>query len=283
MNLICRVAKVNRSSYYAWLNRPPSAREKKTRELTARIKSMHLESRGTYGAPRLTQQLRSQGQICNEKRVAKIMRELRIYGCARRKYRPISITKSNPNWPVSPRLFKIENKEALPQAPNQVWVSDVTYVPTKEGWLFLTMIMDLYSRKIVGYWMSDHQRSEHVWEAMKLGICSQKESLSLKKPALLIHSDRGGQYASEFFREKLRRVGITQSMSRSGNCYDNAYAESFFHTLKIELVHRIEFKTRVEAQNAIQDYIDSWYNCKRLHSGLGYQSPCDYEQKALVG
>lgn len=282
MKIICRVAEINRSSYYAWLKRPVSQREQKNAQLTEKLKSLHQESRGTYGAPRLTEQIKVQGNKCSRKRVANLMRIAGIFGCAKRKSRPMSTTNSKHNLPISPRLFENEKKEALPQAPNRVWVGDQTYVPTGEGWLFLTIVMDVYSRKVVGYWISDHLRSETVWEAMKLGICQQKGALSAAAPHLISHSDRGGQYASGYYREKLKLLGITQSMSRSGNCYDNAFAESFFHTLKVELVHRNEFKTRAEAQNAIQDYIDGWYNCKRMHSALGYQTPIEYERKALV-
>lgn len=282
MKAICRVAELNRSSYYAWLKRPVPVREKVNSQLVERLKSLHSESRGTYGAPRLTVQLKTEGHSCSQKRVANLMRKAGIYGCAKRKFRPMTGTYSKHNYPISPRLFEIEKKEDLPQAPNRVWVGDMTYVPTKEGWLFLTVVMDIFSRKVVGYCMSDHCRAETAWEAMRNGIRLQKEALSPEEPNLIVHSDRGGQYASEHYREKLNLLGMTQSMSRSGNCYDNAYAESFFHTLKVELVHRQEFKTRLEAQNSIQEYIEDWYNCKRLHSGLGYQTPLDYEKNALA-
>ena len=275
------MAGINRSSYYVWLKRPASQREKANTQLTEKLKALHTASRGTYGAPRLKVQLKTQGYACSQKRIANLMRKAGIFGCAKRRFRPMSTTYSKHNLPVAPRVFEIEKKESLPQAPNQVWVSDQTYIPTREGWLFLTVYMDIFSRKVVGYHMSDHLRSETVWEAMKVGICQQKEAFTHDKK-LIVHSDRGGQYASEFYREKLSLLGVTPSMSRSGNCYDNAYAESFFHTLKVELVHRQEYKTRTEAQNSIQEYIDDWYNCKRLHSGLGYQTPLSYERKALA-
>ena len=281
MKTICRVAEVNRSSYYAWLKRPPSKREKANSHLTQKLKTLHGKSRGIYGAPRLTVQLKAQGYTCSRNRVANLMRKAGLFGCAKRKFRAMITTNSKHNMPISPRLFEIEKKEAFPQAPNRVWVGDQTYILTREGWLFLTIVMDIFNRKVVGYWMSDHLRSETVWEAMKLAICQQKDALNAGAPILISHSDQGRQYASDSYREKLKLFGIIQSMSRSGNCYDNAYAESFFHTLKVELVHRHDFSTRAEAQNAIQEYID-WYNCKRLHSGLGYQTPFDYERKALA-
>jgi putative transposase len=281
MKTLCQMTEINRSSYYAWLKRPVSRRKDQNDNLVEKLKTFHRESKGTYGAPRLTAQLRNEGYTCNRKRVAKLMRNAGIFGCARRKFRAMSTTNSKHNFPISPRLFQVENKETLPQAPNRVWVGDMTYIETKEGWLFLTVVLDIFTRKIVGYSMADHQRTETTWEAMKLGILNQKQALTPEGPSLITHSDRGGQYASEYYREKLALCGITQSMSRSGNCYDNAYAESFFHTLKVELTHRFEYGTRIEAQIEIQKYID-WYNRKRLHSALGYQTPFNYERKALA-
>jgi putative transposase len=250
--------------------------------LAEKLKSLHQESRGTYGAPRLTEQLKTHGYKCGRKRVASLMRKAGIIGCARKRFRPMGTTYPKHNLPIAPRLFEIEKKENLPQAPNRVWVGDTTYIPTKEGWIFLTIVMDLFSRKVVGYSITDHLRAEATWEAMRRGICSQTGALSPQEPNLLVHSDQGTQYASDLYRGKLKLLGITQSMSRKGNCYDNAYAESFFHTLKIELVHRYEFQTRTQAQNAIQEYIDCWYNVKRLHSGLGYKTPFEYERNALA-
>lgn len=281
MTTICQVAGVSRSSFYAWLKRPVSQRAKKNTELTAKLKRLHRESRETYGAPRLTAQLKSEGHSHGRKRIANLMKKAGIFGCARKKYRPMNTTRSNHDLLISPRLFEVENKEALPKGPNQVWVGDQTYIPTSEGWLFLTTVMDVYNREIVGHSMSNHLRAETVWEAMKLGIGQRQDALGPEAPTLIAHSDRGGQYASEYYRKKLKLLGVTQSMSRSGNCYDNAYAESFFHTVKVELTHRHEFKTRTEARNAIREYID-WYNCNRLHSALGYQSPVEYERKALA-
>ena len=268
---------VSRSGYYAWLKRPVSEREKENQELTKKLKSLHQESNGTYGAPRIAEQL----QI-SKNRVAKLMREIGIFGCAKRKFRLPETTDSRHRFPVAPRIFKIEDKKSLPKAPNQVWVSDTTYIPTNEGWLYLTIQLDLFTRKVVGYSLADHMRSEAVWDAMKSALIGQPDALSIKKSDLLAHSDRGSQYASPFYQQKLSQLGITQSMSRTGNCYDNAYAESFFHTLKVELVHRTTFKTRQEAERAISRYIDDWYNLRRLHSGLGYKAPIEYEKEALA-
>jgi putative transposase len=281
MSTICRILGVSRSSYYAWLKRPPSQRAQKNDELSKQLKELHKKSKGTYGSPRLTEQLKAQGSRHSRKRVAHLMGKIGIFGCAKRKYRPCT-TKQDPSQPVSPRVFESQNKEAIPQVPNRVWVGDMTYIPTTEGWLYLTIVMDVFNRKIVGHHMSDHMKAETVWAALKNGVCNQPEALKKGGPTLICHSDRGGQYASVMYREKLELLGITQSMSRSGNCYDNAYAESFFHSLKVELVHRRKFETHAEARREIEEYIEDWYNTKRLHSSLGYLSPVEYEKRALA-
>lgn len=281
MKFICRIAEINRSSYYAWFKRPASKRDVENTGLVEKIKTSHKQSKGTYGAPRITAELNSDGVKCSLNRVAKLMRKEGVFGCARKKFRAISTTDSSHDMPISPRLFKVEEKENLPKTPNEVWVGDMTYVGTAEGWLFLTVVMDLFNRKIVGYSMSDSLHSESVWSAMKAGIMNEPNALDPARPALVAHSDRGTQYASCYYRDSLELFGILQSMSRSGNCYDNAYAESFFHSLKVELIHRHQFATRTEARNRIEEYIE-WYNCKRLHSALGYKAPISYEGYALA-
>lgn len=273
---ICQVGEVNRSSYYAWLKRPVSKREKENILLVEKIKTEHIKSKGIYGAPRISRVLAFKGQSYGQNRIAKLMQKERIFGCARKKYRAISMTDSRHHQPISPRIFKIEKEESLPHARNQVWVGDMTYIPTQEGWLYLTTVMDLCNRKIVGHCMADHLGSKPVWEAMKMGIKNEVDSLSPNSPQLVVHSDRGTQYASKYYREKLALCGMKQSMSRNGNCYDNAYAESFFHSLKVELTHRHNFATRTEARKEIEEYI-VWYNHDRLHSALGYTSPVRYE------
>jgi putative transposase len=282
VTILCQVLEVQRSSYYVWKKRPEATRRKDNLKLLERIHELHLKSKGTYGAPRITAQLQTQGQKYNRKRVARLMREAGLFGCARRKFRLPSTTDSRHDLPVAPRVFQVEEPKSHPTAPNQVWVSDTTYIPTEEGWLYLTIQLDVFTRKVVGYSMAAHLRSEAVWESLRQAIQQQPGALSLKQPGLVAHSDRGRQYASDLYRGKLQALGITASMSRSGNCYDNAYAESFFHTLKVELIHRQQLKSRAEAEKAILDYIENWYNCKRLHSGLEYQSPNDYERKALA-
>jgi transposase InsO family protein len=259
-----------------------SKRENENESLRKRIQKIHQQSDGSYGSPRIAAQLKIQGEACSRHRVAKLMQEIGVFGCAKRKFKVLETTNSKHNLPISSRKFKVEDKESFPKAPNQVWVSDTTYIPTHEGWLYLTIQLDVFTRKVVGYSLSDHLKSEIVWESMREALRNQDQALTLKEPSLLAHSDRGGQYASELYRGKLKQLGITQSMSRSGNCYDNAYAESFFHSLKVELIHRRRFQTRRQAEEAIRTYIDDWYNPKRLHSGLDYQTPMDYEKRALV-
>jgi putative transposase len=280
MKMICRVLEINRSSYYAWLKRPPSERAKQNEKLSKQVLSLHSESKGIYGSPRLTKQLKAQGFHHSRKRIAHLMKTIGIFGCARRKFRPCT-TQADPNQLVSPRLFESQNKESMPQAPNRVWVGDMTYILTAEGWLYLTTVIDVFHRKVVGSHVSDHMKAETAWEALKQAVCSQPEALKKGEPPLIFHSDQGGQYSSEMYREKLNLLGIVQSMSRRGNCYDNAYAETFFHTLKVELVHRRKFETRAQAEKEIQEYID-WYNTKRIHSKLGYQTPLEYERKAVA-
>jgi transposase InsO family protein len=204
------------------------------------------------------------------------MRRAGLFGCARKRFR-IRTTDSNHDLPIAPRVFQVEREKTLPTGPNQVWAGDITYIPTDEGWLFLTIQLDVFTRKVVGYALTDHLRAEAVQEALNQAVQGQDPD-----EGLISHSDRGCQYASAGYRQMLEELGITASMSRRGNCYDNAYAESFFHTLKVELIHRQKFKTRAEATQAIFEYIEVWYNRRRLHSSLGYLSPADYEAKALA-
>ena len=278
---ICEVMDLNRSSYYLWVKRADSERKKANKKLTHEILKIHNQSKGRYGSPRITMTLRSMGYTCGFNRVALIMKKSGVFGCAKKKFKGASGTDSKHNLPIAPRVFEVETKAHFPKAPNQVWVSDTTYIATREGWLYLTIQLDVFTRKIVGYSLSDHLKTSAVWESMRLALTHQQGALSLKEPDLIAHSDRGCQYASEEYREKAKDLGITQSMSRTGNCYDNAYAETFFHSFKVELVHRNDFQRRSDGEIATREYID-WYNNKRLHSGLGYQAPMDYERKALA-
>lgn len=272
----CETLEVSRSGYYAWRDRPEAERAKTNRELVARMREIHAESRETYGAPRLTESLKSLGQHCSRTRVARLMRKSGMAGVAKRRYR-VKTTDSNHELPIADRVFQVEEPDSWPTRPNEVWAGDITYIPTEEGWLYLTIQLDVFTRKVVGYAMTDHMRTEAVLEALRMAVLTQGIDPDER---LVSHSDRGCQYASLIYREELKGLGITASMSRSGNCYDNAYAESFFHTLKVELVHRRRFTTRKEAMAAIFEYIEVWYNRRRIHSALGYKTPMEYERAA---
>lgn len=273
--LICQALKVSRSGYYAWRKRPPSSRSLQDEKLARKIRDAHEMSRGTYGSPRVTSEIRDQGESCGKHRVARIMRAQGLVGVTRRKFR-VQTTDSKHAEPIGRRVLQTEVPATHPSRPNQIWVSDITYVPTAEGWLYLAVYLDVFTRKIVGYGMADHLRTDLVLRALRMGLARQCQSPEVA------HSDRGIQYACCDYRSELARRLITISHSRKGNCYDNAFAESFFHTLKVELVHRRKFMTRKEAESAIFEYIEVWYNRKRRHSSLGYRSPIKYEEAALA-
>ena len=277
VKIACWVLNVSRSGYYAWRGRPEAERTKENRALVEKMREIHDESRGTYGAPRMMERLRALGKACSKARVARLMRESGIAGIAKKRYR-VKTTDSEHELPIADRVFQVEEPETWPTRPNEVWAGDITYIPTDEGWLYLTIQLDIFTRKIVGYAMTDHLRTGAVLDALRMAVLTQ----GLESEARLVsHSDRGCQYASDVYRSQLKELGITASMSRRGNCYDNAYAESFFHTLKVELVHRRRFKTRAEAMAAIFEYIEVWYNQRRIHSALGYRSPVEYERAAI--
>lgn len=276
VNLACRTLEVSRSGYYEWLKRPESDRTIETAALLVRIRAVHDFSKQTYGSPRITVMLQAEGFECSENRVAKIMRKNNIASEAVKKFK-ITTTDSNHDLPIAERIFETENVEAV-MAPNQVWVGDITYVHTDEGWLFLAIILDLFTRKVVGFSSDDNMRVELVMNALDMALGRQ----DVKDGELIAHSDRGSQYASEDYRKKIQLAGLIASMSRKGNCWDNAHCESFFHSLKTELVYRTNFKTREEAKQAIFEWIETWYNRQRLHSSLGYMSPAEYETLALA-
>ena len=276
VNLSCDTLDVSRSGYYAWLDRPESERALENKALLARIKAIHERSRSTYGSPRIAEQLRAEGLECSENRVARIMKENKVASESVKKFK-ITTTDSNHNLPIADRIFETENADVI-MAPNQGWTGDITYVATDEGWLFLAVFLDIFTRKIVGFSAADNMRVELVLNALTEALNRQ----DFNPNELIAHSDRGSQYAASDFREKLAQVGIIASMSRRGNCYDNAHVESFFHSLKTELVYRTKFKTREEAKQAIFEWIETWYNRERLHSSLNYMAPEAYEKMALA-
>lgn len=264
---LCRALGVSRSGYYAWTRRPPSSRALVDARLVPVIRACHARSRATYGSPRIHQDLRALDYRLSRKRVARLMRREGL--CARPPRRYRVTTESSHKLAVAPNIVA-RNFNAT--GPNRVWVTDMTYVWTWEGWLFLAVIVDVFSRRVVGWSAADHLRTELPLEALGM-------ALGLRRPGhgLVHHSDRGCQYASELYRAELAARGIVCSMSRVGDCWDNAVAESFFATLKAELIHRRPWPTKHEARLAIHDYIGGFYNPHRRHSSLGYLSPMDYE------
>jgi transposase InsO family protein len=264
---MCKVLKASRSRFYEWRKGRVSKRESARQELLAEIKQIHKESRGNYGSPRILRELRNKGRKVNHKPVEKLMKHSGIKAKRSKKFK--STTDSNHKLPIAPNLL---DREFTSRKPNLVWVTDITYLPTEEGWMYLATFIDLFSRKIVGWSMSARITADLAVDALRMGIFRQK------KAPLMVHSDRGSQYASDKFRAELREHRCMRSMSKKGDCWDNSVAESFFATLKTELVHHEKYKTREEARLSVFDYIETFYNKKRLHSHLNYLSPEMFEQ-----
>lgn len=264
----CRALEVSRSGYYAWQRRAPSKRDQANEDLAAEIRLLFAEYLKCYGSPRMTRELHRRGRVCGKNRVAILMRRYGLRVVQRRCFRP-STTDSEHDFPIAPN--RMAQMEASAR-PDQTWVSDITYVPTDEGWLYLAGILDACSRRVVGWAMSDRLDTQLTLDALRMALAHRRPPRGL-----LHHSDRGSQYASEAYRAVLNQCGLQPSMSRKGNCYDNAMMESFWASLKKELIHRRRFSTRAEAYRAIFEYIEVFYNRVRLHSSLGYQSPVDFE------
>jgi len=275
INFSCETVEVSRSGYYDWRSRPVSERSLDDARLVEGIRRVHDKSRGLYGSPRVTEALKAEGQSCSEKRVARLMTENQIKSKTHKKFK-VCTTDSNHNLPIAPRVCKTEDVPAAIMAADQVWVGDITYIETAEGWLYLAIFLDLLTRKIVGFSLADHMRSEMVIEALEMGTSRQ----NVEPGTLIIHTDRGVQYAAKEFRDRLNEDEIVVSMSRRGNCWDNAFAESFFRTLKVELVYLTKYETRAEAAAEIFEYIEVFYNRERLHSSIGYITPIQCEQLA---
>ena len=267
---MCRTLEVSRSGFYDWLGREESARAAEDRRLANLIAGIFAESRRTYGAPRVHRELRHRGVRCGRKRVARLMKAAGLRSKVLKRFR-VRTTDSNHNFAIAPDLV---GREFAVSAPNLVWVADITYIPTDEGWLYLASTMDLFSRRIVGWSMSESLDAEFVLNATRAALHDRRPA-----PGLIHHSDRGSQYACKRFRDLLRDHGVRSSMSRTGDCFDNAAKESFFHTLKTELVHGERFETRAAARAAVFDYIEAFYNPRRLHSTLGYRSPANFERE----
>lgn len=267
---LCQNLEVSPSGYYDWQNRcaAPGPRAAENQTLAKAIQAIHTQSRQTYGSPRIVAELRKQGCHHGRNRVARLMKEAGLCGRQKGRYRA-QTTDSNHDEPIAPNRLAQAPKAT---APNQLWVSDITYIQTQEGWLYLAAILDLYSRKIVGWAMSERIDTDLVLKALAMAL------LHRNPPAqLLCHSDRGVQYASGDYRHALAQAGFLASMSRRANCYDNATMESFWSSLKLDLVYRRTFATRSQARHAIFDYIECFYNRQRSHSALGFRSPVDFE------
>jgi len=263
---MCNVLKVSRSGYYAWETRQPSLRQRGNEALLRQIREIHHQSRGPYGSPRITAELKRQGYRCGKKRVARIMQAHSIRAAVKKRRFRRTTDSRHPYALASNLLIDRRQTEG-------VWASDITFVPTSEGWLYVAAVMKVKSRKIIGLSMSDKLSQELASAALRDAVGRQSPT-----EGLIHHSDRGRQYASYAYQELLREYGLIPSMSRSGNCYDNVYVESFFGTLKTELVHGERYRSRLEARLSIFEYVEVCYNRQRSHSALGYRSPEQYEK-----
>jgi len=263
---LCEAVEVSLSGFHRYRQEPESPRTGANRDLLTAIRARHCESDGVYGAPRIHRDLLDEGRPCGLQRVQRLMRRNGIRSCVRRRYKVT--TDSHHAHPVAPNLLKQEFTVA---APNRAWVADITYIRTDEGWLYLATVLDLYSRALIGWAMSERINRELVMQAMTMAIQNRKPA-----PGLIHHSDRGSQYASDDFQK------LVPSMSGAGNCYDNAVMESFFHSLKTERVHHRHYATRAEARADLFHYIEVFYNRRRRHSSIGYQSPLGYERKMAL-
>lgn len=268
---MCLALGVTRSGYYAWRKRRKQGCATKDEALVIKIKESYHKSRGTYGSPRITKDLWFSGLRCNRKRVARLMRKLGIAARTKKKFK--ATTNSRHNLEVASNVL---NREFRASTPNKSWVGDITYVWTHEGWLYLATVIDLFSRKVVGWSMSDRITAELTMSSLKMAILNRRPNAGV-----IFHSDRGVQYACNAFKALLKQHDFIQSMSKKGDCYDNAVAESFFHTLKTEHVYFEKYTTRAEAKNKIFEYIEVFYNRIRRHSILDYRSPAEFEERTI--
>jgi putative transposase len=269
VRVVCRVLNVSRAGFYAWQARAPSGHAQADARLGVEIVAIHAESRQRYGSPRVHAELRDRGHRTSRKRVARLMRHHQLASRRRRRFR--ATTDSRHSFPVAPNVLA---RQFAQGAPDRAWVTDITYMPTAEGWLYLAVILDLCSRVVVGWAMSERITRELTLDALDMALVQRRPG-----HGLLHHSDRGSQYASGDYQQALAAAGIVCSMSRRGNCWDNAVAESFFATVKVELAHDARWKTRAAARTALFEYIEVFYNGQRRHSSLGYLSPRAFERQ----
>jgi len=272
VGVMCGILEVSRSGFYAWRERPESKRALESVRLGALVEKVHEESRKNYGVPRVHAALRALGEKCGRHQVARLMREKDLHGRVRRRYR--TTTKADARHRVAPNLLQ---RDFSAERPDQVWVGDITYLWTREGWLYLAVLLDLHSRGVVGWSMSERMPVELTLAALAMAVGRRGPAAGL-----IHHSDRGSQYTAKAYQQRLLELGARPSMSRKGNCYDNAVPESFHHSLKTELMDEMPFRTRAEARAKVFDYIEVFYNRLRLHSTLGYVSPAEFEAMAKV-
>lgn len=269
MVMLCSLLSVSRSGYYAWSKAVDNQRTSDDKALKIVISATFNQNRAVYGTRRLKNVLAAQGYQASRRRIARLMKEEQLYCKTKRRFK--ATTDSKHNLPIAPNQLARQFNVAR---PNQVYVGDITYIPTAEGWLYLAVVIDLYSRQIVGWSMADNMRTELVNHALRMAIWKRKP-----QKGLLWHTDRGSQYAADSHRKLLKQHGIQQSMSRKANCWDNAVSESFFHTLKTECVNHEKYATRDDATKSIFEYIEVFYNRQRLHSSNGYLSPVEFEKQ----
>jgi len=272
IDMMCSILQVGRTSYYDWIKAQPSPRSIENEHLANKVEAIFMQSRSTYGTRRIRNMLLKGGLKISRRRVGKLMKQKNI--CCKTKRKFMNTTDSNHKQPIADNIL---NRDFTADKPNHKYVGDITYIWTQEGWLYLATVIDLFSRKIVGWSIGKRMTASLVNDALLMAIWARKPA-----KGLIWHSDRGSQYASDSHREILHEHGIVQSMSRKGNCWDNAVAESFFHTLKTELTHHINFKNRQEAKQAIFEYIEVFYNRQRIHSANDYYSPEEYEKKMNI-
>jgi putative transposase len=272
VSTMCRLLQLSRSGFYAWQCRPESRRTREDRSLLSRIEAIHRETREAYGTVKTWKELRAQGVPCGRNRVGRIRKQAGIEAKRKRRFRVT--TQSRHSFPIAGNVL---GRRFTADQPDRIWVGDITFIPTQAGWLYLAVLLDLYARRVVGWAMSQSIDSNLVTEALQMALARRRP-----KPGLVHHTDQGRQYAAGSYRQWLSAHGIEASMSRKGDCFDNACAESFISTLKNELVHHVQFKTREEARTAIFEYIEVFYNRQRLHQTLGYLSPAEFERRAGV-
>jgi putative transposase len=270
MKSLCHVLNVSRAGYYRWKDRPQSNRGQKNTEILERIREIHRKSRQTYGSPRITRALHQERYRCSENRVARLMKAAEIRAKAKRKFTRV-VTSTIVRYPASENRV---NRVFVAREPNRLWVADITFIRTREGWLYLAAVLDVYSRKIVGWATGPQPTADLAQHALERALGQRCVT-----PGLVHHSDQGAQYANHQYQKFLQDRGFIASMSRKGNCYDNAMMESFFHTLKMEHVYWNTYRSRRDAETSLFDFIELFYNPERLHSSLGFKSPANFEKK----